>query len=86
MPQTLYEKIKSTIGKQLKRFRKSRKLTEADMAKVLRIDESRWRKFEAGDAEIALTQVTKLASRFEIEEKQLRDFLCGRDPKAAIPA
>jgi DNA-binding XRE family transcriptional regulator len=90
MPQTIYEKVSKEVARQLKQFRKSRKMTEAQMAKVLRISEDRWRKFESGVADprshLAITQIGKLAKHFSIDQRELELFLVGENRNAAIPA
>ena len=64
------------IGKNLKRLRKNKKLTQDDVAKMLNISRQAYCRYENNQRELSLSTLCLLADFFE----ETTDAILGREP------
>lgn len=64
------------IGNNLKRLRKTKKLTQEDVAKVLNISRQAYCRYENNQRELSLSTLCQLADLFE----ETTDAILGREP------
>jgi len=64
------------VGENLKKLRKSKKLTQDDIAKVLNISRQAYCRYENNQRELSLSALCALADFFE----ETTDAILGREP------
>ena len=60
----------------LKKLRRSKNLTQKELAEVIGVDRTTYVKYESGDSEPSFEKLIKLADFFEVS----LDYLFGREP------
>lgn len=63
-----------SFADRLKELRKTKNVTQKQIAELLSINERNYRRYEAGDVDPSASNTTKLADYFEVST----DFLLGR--------
>lgn len=66
-----------TIGKNLKKLRKSKKLYQIDIATILEIKQPYYSQLESGQKQISIEQLIKIADEFDLP----LDYFTDRKPK-----
>lgn len=66
--------ISKKIGENLKQARKSKNLTQKQVAEILRMTQQQYSRFENGVYELNYTQIIELCSLLDITPNELFDY------------
>ncbi len=67
------ENLKKQVGERIKDSRKQKKMTQAEVAKILRMTQQQYSRFENGVFELDYNNLVKISTLFEVS----LDYLFG---------
>ena len=72
-----YVELKLSLSKSVKKYRRSRKLTQVEMAKLMRSSQSRIAKIEAGDSSVSLDLLIRSLIAMGASRKDLAHIIAS---------
>ena len=72
-----YVELKLSLSKGVKKYRRSRKLTQVEMAKLMRSSQSRIAKIEAGDSSVSLDLLIRSLIAMGASRKDLAHIIAS---------
>ncbi len=72
-----YVELKLSLSKSVKKYRRSRKLTQVEMARLMRSSQSRIAKIEAGDSSVSLDLLIRSLIAMGASRKDLAQIIAS---------
>lgn len=76
MPKTSFSRLSCAVGEQLRLVRRSRNLTQTDVAQAVGIGQSVWSKIELGYSALTVHQLSLAAGRLGVRPS---DIICAAE-------